>query len=132
MLIVILPMDTVHVAVDLFFAEFDLDKNDKIDYNEFILASHSIATSPASQKLCWIFQMFDVDRSGTIELGEVVQLFATLYDNEGLETGMGVDRAVEIYGVLDVDNNGEVTEPEFIKLCLEDEDLLNVLSRPFE
>ena len=132
MLIVILPMDTVHVAVDLFFDEFDVDKNNKIDYNEFILASHSIATSSARQKLRWIFQMFDVDRSGTIELGEVVQIFATLYNNEGLETGMGVDRAVEIYGILDVDNNGEVTEAEFIKLCLEDEDLLKVLNRQFE
>ena len=79
MLIVILPMDTVHVAVDLFFDEFDVDKNDKIDYNEFILASHSIANSSARQKLSWIFQMFDVDRSGTIELGEVVQIFE--YDN---------------------------------------------------
>ena len=132
MLIVILPMDTVHVAVDLFFDEFDVDKNDKIDYNEFILARHSIANSSARQKLSWIFQMFDVDRSGTIELGEVVQIFATLYNNEGLETGMGVDRAVELYGVLDVDNNGEVTEREFIQLCLEDEDLVKVLNTQLE
>ena len=44
---------------------------------------------------------------------------------------MGVDRAVEIYGILD-DNNGEVTERKFIRLCLEDEDLLKVLSGQLE
>ena len=76
--------------------------------------------------------MFDKDGTGTIELGEIVEIFATLYINEGLDTDMGIDRAVGVYALLDVDNNGEVTEDEFVKHCLGDENLVKVLKTDFE
>ena len=68
-LIVILPMDTVRIVVDLIFDEFDMENNNKIDFNEFIVPSKSIASSSASEKLSWILTMFAGDRSGTVELG---------------------------------------------------------------
>ena len=48
----------------------------------------------------------------------MVLLFATLYQNEGLDRKMAVDRAEKIFSNLDVNNDGDITEEEFVKGCL--------------
>ena len=49
---------------------------------------------------------------------EMVLLFATLYQNEGLDRKMAVDRAEKIFSNLDVNNDGDITEEEFVRGCL--------------
>ena len=131
MFIAVLPMDTVANVVDLIFTEFDLDKDDKIDFKEFILAKHAVRTSSPEQQLRWIFQMLDQDRSGTVELREVVLLFTTFYMNEGLDTEDGIERSIAVYDTLDDDKNGEITQEEFIGNCLAKKDLLHLLQRNY-
>ena len=48
----------------------------------------------------------------------MVLLFATLYQNEGLDRKMAVDRAEKIFSNLDVNNDGDITEVEFVRGCL--------------
>lgn len=95
------------------------DQNGWIDFNEFIIATHCSATSSPSDKLHWVFQMYDKDKSKTIQLGEMVELFGTLYLNEGLEKEAAVERAMAIFSTLDINNDGDVTEEEFVRGCLE-------------
>ena len=70
--------------------------------------------------------MYDKDKSETIQLGEMVELFGTLYLNEGLEMDAAVERAQAIFATLDVNNDGDVTEEEFVRGCLE----VDPVSRP--
>ena len=63
--------------------------------------------------------MYDKDKSKTIQLGEMVELFGTLYLNEGLEKEAAVERAMAIFSTLDINNDGDVTEEEFVRGCLE-------------
>ena len=128
MLMIILPRENGQIVADLIFTAFDKDKNGWIDFNEFIIATHCTATSSPKDKLHWVFQMYDKDKSQTIQLGEMVELFGTLYLNEGLEKDLAVDRAMAIFSTLDVNNDGDVTEDEFVRGCLEDEDLVRALS----
>jgi len=128
MLTFILPRDNGQIVADLIFTAFDKDRNGWIDFNEFIIATHCSATSSPADKLHWVFQMYDKDKSQTIQLGEMVELFGTLYLNEGLEMDAAVERAMAIFATLDVDNDGDVTEDEFVRGCLEDEDLVRALS----
>ena len=116
------------IVADLVFTAFDKDKDGWIDFNEFIIATHCTATSSPKDKLHWVFQMYDTDKSQTIQLGEMVELFGTLYINEGLEKDLAVDRAMAIFSTLDVNNDGDVTEEEFVRGWLDDEDLVNALS----
>ena len=46
---------------------------------------------------------------------------------------LAVDRAQELFSKLDVNNDGDISEEEFIKVCLEDESLFNCLGtkKPF-
>ena len=128
MLMIILPRENGQIVADLIFTAFDKDKNGWIDFNEFIIATHCTATSSPKDKLHWVFQMYDKDKSQTIQLGEMVELFGTLYLNEGLEKDLAVDRAMAIFSTLDINNDGDVTEEEFVRGCLEDEDLVRALS----
>ena len=71
--------------------------------------------------------MYDKDGSGSITMAEMVQVFGTLYQSEGLEHGMAVERAERIFGALDIDNDGDITEEEFVKGCMADEEMVKVL-----
>ena len=59
MLSSILPQDNVRVVTELIFSTFDKDKNNFIDFNEFLIATHCTATSSPEDKLRWVFQLYD-------------------------------------------------------------------------
>ena len=124
----ILPDENGDIVANLIFSSFDKDKNGALDFCEFIIATHCTANSSPEDKLHWVFQMYDKDSSGSITIGEMIQVFATLYENEGLDQNMAVARAEQVFGSLDINNDGDITEEEFVKGCLEDEDMVNLLS----
>ena len=51
--------------------------------------------------------------------------FSTHIDlSKGLEKEAAVERAMKIFATLDIDNDGDVTEEEFVQGCLKDEELV--------
>ena len=128
MLTIILPRDNGKIIADLIFSTFDKDKNGWIDFNEFIIATHCTATSSPEDKLHWVFQMYDTDGSNSIQLSEMMELFGTLYISEGLDEELAVERAQKIFSFLDINNDGDITEDEFVRGCLQDEELVELLS----
>jgi len=128
MLTFILPSENGKIIADLIFGTFDKDKNGWIDFNEFIIATHCTATSSPEDKLHWVFQMYDTDGSNSIQLSEMMEMFGTLYLNEGLDEELAVERAQKIFSFLDINNDGDITEDEFVRGCLQDEELVALLS----
>eukprot|EP00092_Neocalanus_flemingeri_P100774 GFUD01128752.1.p1 GENE.GFUD01128752.1~~GFUD01128752.1.p1 ORF type:complete len:192 (-),score=64.22 GFUD01128752.1:149-682(-) len=128
MMNLILPDENGGIVADLIFSSFDKDNNGSLDFCEFIIATHCTANSSPEDKLHWVFQMYDKDCSGSITIGEMIQVFATLYENEGLDQKMAVERAENIFGSLDANNDGDITEHEFVKGCMEDEEMVLMLS----
>ena len=59
MLSVSLPAENGKIVSDLIFSTFDKDKNNFIDFNEFIIATHCTANSSPEDKLRWVFQLYD-------------------------------------------------------------------------
>ena len=128
MMNLILPDENGDIVANLIFSSFDKDKNGSLDFCEFIIAMHCTANSSPEDKLHWVFQMYDKDSSGSITIGEMVKVFATLYKNEGLDETVAVERAETVFGNLDINNDGDVTEEEFVKGCMEDEEMVKMLS----
>ena len=124
MMNLILPDKNGDVIANLIFSSFDKDKNGSLDFCEFIIATHCTANSSTEDKLHWVFQMYDKDSSGSITIGEMVKVFATLYKNEGLDETVAVERAESVFGNLDINNDGDITEEEFVKGCMEDEEMV--------
>jgi Ca2+-binding EF-hand superfamily protein len=111
----ILPDENGGIVADLIFSSFDNDNNGSLDFCEFIIATHCTANSSPEDKLYWVFRLYDTDSSGSITIGEMIQVFATLYEKESLDQKLAVDRAEQIFGSLDVNNDGDITGEEFVK-----------------
>ena len=124
---IILPDENIDIVANLIFSAFDKDNNGSLDFSEFIIATHCIASSSPEDKLRWVFQVYDTDNSGSITVGEIIQVFSALYANEGLDQKYAVERAETIFGNLDVNHDGDVSEDEFVKVCLEDKEMVNLL-----
>ena len=58
----------------------------------------------------------------------MVEVFGTLYLNEGVDEQLAIDRANKIFSFLDIDNDGDISEQECVKGCLKDEELVMLLS----
>ena len=51
-------------------------------------------------------------------MSEMVVLFGSLYQIEGIDKHIAVDRAETLFGNLDINGDGDITEEEFINSCL--------------
>ena len=112
----VLGPDTEAVAETL-FKIFDEDKNNKMDFGEYMMAMHSTKMETPEDKLTWIFNMYDRNLSGTIETEELSNMFRTLFDMSGLKVS---DVQIEMLTSdmmqqLDLDGNGVLDKTEFLE-----------------
>jgi Ca2+-binding EF-hand superfamily protein len=84
-------------------------------------------------KLQYIYTLFDKDNSKTIELDEMIELLRKLFIITGndMKNDSSKSIALEIFRILDLDQNQSLSKEEFINGCLKNESIRNVLS-PFE
>ena len=109
------------IVVDLIFSALDLPQDGSINVDMLDRLVEPSSGEMLKQRLSWLFRMYDTDASGTITLGEMVEIFSGLYLSEELDLDAAVDRAEVIFAELDEDHDGEITEQEFIEGCLQDE-----------
>ena len=128
MLKLTIPEDKAEIIADLIFTAFDKDRDGTIDFHEFMMATNCSTTTMLEEKLHWVFQMYDKDGSNSIQLGEMVEIFSMIYLIEGIDENLAVERAEQVFHMLDEDNDGDVTEEEFVKGCMEDDDLVKELT----
>ena len=73
-------IDPGKVAVDLVFSALNVPEDGGIEVDSL---AHLVETNNSGemlrQRLRWLFRMYDTDASGTISLGEMVEIFSGLY-----------------------------------------------------
>merc|ERR1712126_183780 len=116
------------------FRTFDSDKNGYIDFREFLLAIDVTSAGSPEEKLNWAFSMYDVDGNGWIDLVEMTRIVRSIYKMMGPNQAL-VDqfetpekRAEDIFRKMDVNSDGRVTRQEFVKSCINDNNLAQLLS----
>jgi Ca2+-binding EF-hand superfamily protein len=116
------------------FRTFDSDKNGFIDFREFLLAIDVTSAGSPEEKLNWAFSMYDVDGNGWIDLVEMTKIVKSIYKMMGPNQAL-VDqfetpekRAEEIFHRMDANSDGRVTRQEFVRSCLNDSKLSELLS----
>merc|ERR1712241_1517012 len=119
---------------DHVFRTFDVDKNGTIDFTEFLLAIDVTSAGSPEEKLNWAFSMYDVDGNGWIDLDEMTRIVKSIYNMMG-PTQVAMDkyespekRADDIFRRIDVNSDGRVTRQEFVKSCIKDNNLAQLLS----
>ena len=114
------------------FRTFDTDQNGCIDFEEFLLAMHITSAGSAEEKFTWAFRMYDVDGNGVIdpdEMWKVVEaIYGMLCDDASKPTRSAKERAMTIFYRMDENKDGHLTEEEFLRGCLEDDELSKLLA----
>ena len=77
--------------------------------------------------------MYDVDGNGWIDLGEMTRIVVSIYrmmDAKDKKTNIESpeDKAIAIFQRMDVNKDGKVTRAEFVRTCLNDQKLLQLLT----
>ncbi|KAL3312673.1 hypothetical protein Ciccas_008732 [Cichlidogyrus casuarinus] len=114
------------------FRTFDQDNSGNIDFTEFLSAISVTQTGTPEEKLELAFQLYDIDRNGTIEETEMTQIIKAIYLMVG-EVDPGPDNSPEertkaIFRKMDVNSDKVLTKEEFIYGCLNDEHLYRLLA----
>ena len=114
------------------FRTFDTDQNGVIDFEEFLLAMYVTSAGTAEEKLTWAFRMYDVDANGVIdpeEMLKVVQAIYSMLRKDATEPiSVADERARKIFRRMDVNRDGQLTEEEFLRGCVEDDELSKLLA----
>ena len=97
--------------------EIDTDKNDSIDFNEFLqLMRKRMRDTDTEEELVEAFKVFDRDGNGLIshaELKMVMKQIGEKYDD---------DQIAEIIKAGDKDNDGFLNYDEFIRMMIDPAD----------
>ncbi|CAF0909997.1 unnamed protein product [Adineta ricciae] len=120
------------IAEDVFQA-FDRNGNNRIDFNEFLIAYALTSIGDPVEKLSYAFSLFDKDHSETIEPNEMIDSLDKLCSLTGRRTSnqSTATLACDIFHTLDIDHNQKLTRDEFINGCLKN-DFIRCMLSPFE
>ncbi|XP_050465734.1 neuronal calcium sensor 2 isoform X1 [Cataglyphis hispanica] len=127
------PSGNAEEFCDHVFRTFDMDKNGYIDFKEFLLAIDVTSSGTPEEKLKWAFRMYDVDGNGVIDMQEMTKIVQAIYDMLGAcssnrPADSAEERAKNIFAKMDENNDGQLTQEEFLKGCLQDEELSKMLA----
>ena len=130
---------------------FDADKNDSIDFKEFICALSVTSRGKMEDKLDWAFQLYDIDGDGRISYEEMLSIVTAIYKMVWFQsiTPDGVltcvvqvgsmvklpededtpeKRVRKIFRMMDKDENGSLDMEEFKEGSKRDETIVSALS----
>ena len=114
------------------FRTFDTDQNGFIDFGEFLVAMYVTSAGSAEEKLTWAFRMYDVDGNGTIDPDEMLKVVRAIYgmgrEDDTEPSSVADDRARKIFRRMDENGDGQITGEEFLRGCLEDDELSKLLA----
>ena len=69
--------------------------------------------------------MFDTEATGYISMADILQVFGSLFINEGIEKNLAVERTIEIFSMFTNDLDSKITKEKFVGICMKDVDFLN-------
>lgn len=127
---------SVKEFADAIFKSFDTDGNGTIDFEEFLVGlslSDATGTDRHSriQKLRWAFNVYDKDRSGTIDKTEMVSIVKAVFRISSIPDVLPNETpesfADKLFNSVDENGDGEITFDEFVKAAEEDDTIVDLL-----
>jgi Ca2+-binding EF-hand superfamily protein len=106
---------------------FKSNKDDnQLDFSEYLIAISVITRGGWKEKLKMSFEIFDLDKNGTIDQNEMKGILEAVYDISGADRqgdNSPTTRVKNIMKQLDINNDGILNIDEFISGCMNDPNL---------
>jgi len=114
------------------FRMYDKNGDGHIDFREFMIVLYVMSNGTPEENLKQIFRIFDINNDGSVskkELGRLVKDLFHLFtkkDNPELEDNETL--ANKAFKEMDIDDDGKVTQDEFVRACLSQETISKMLA----
>ena len=100
-------------------------------FREFVVGLSVTSAGTREEQLRWSFRLYDLSKDGVIKVEEMVKVVASIFsvfgDFESRGEMSAEDTAIDIFSKMDVDKDGNVSEAEFIKCCLKESTIVDIL-----
>ena len=99
---------------------------ESLEFQSILIKCHQVNSQSSS--------MYDVDGNGWIDLPEMTKIVRSIYRMTGPKCGGSESyetpevRAASIFKRMDVNSDGKVTRQEFVTTCLDDQQLIGLLT----
>ena len=113
------------------FRIYDANNDGYIDFSEFMLIFFIMSEGAPEEVLTKIFRVFDVNSDGTITQKEMTKLIKDMYGLLKSEDPNLAARdfvAKSAFAEMDKDQDGKVTNAEFVAACLGQEEFSKMLA----
>ncbi|XP_029904290.1 guanylyl cyclase-activating protein 2-like [Myripristis murdjan] len=101
------------------FRSFDVNKDGKIDFMEYVAAVHLVLRGKLVDKLKWSFKVFDSDGNGCLDRREVRLIVKIIYKlkkhNNPFVSENTQDICDRIFALVDKNKDGQISLEEFIE-----------------
>ena len=114
------------------FRMYDINKDGKIDFKEFMVVLTVISKGTPHENLEQIFRIFDINNDGSLskkELTRIVKDLFSLLSKEDNPT-MATDKCLAelAFKEMDTDGDSKVTKEEFVRACQANERISSMLA----
>ncbi|KAK2867097.1 hypothetical protein QQF64_022766 [Cirrhinus molitorella] len=114
--------------METLFKSFDTNRDDVIDFMEFVAAVHLVLRGKLEDRLKWSFKVYDRDDNGKLdrqEVKRVIKIICQLKKNRINMTPSDIcDR---IFELLDENNDGQISLSEFMEGAQRDAWIMDLL-----
>ncbi|XP_031655376.1 recoverin [Oncorhynchus kisutch] len=106
-----------------------------LDFKEYIMALHLTSSGRTIQKLEWAFNLYDVDRNGSITKKEIQEIVESIFNMISKEDQKNLPddentpekRADKIWDSFGKKENDKLTEEEFIQGVMDNRNILRLV-----
>lgn len=132
----IFPQGNPEPLADHVFRVLDKNKDDKLDFREFMCRFNIAKRGTAEEKLAFAFSIYDLNDDGYMTKNELLEITKAIYNTvETFTTPETFPNEESIAGMIfeEMDKNmdGFVTKEEFVSTALKNSPMKNFLDGPF-
>ncbi|XP_046888523.1 recoverin b [Hypomesus transpacificus] len=117
------------------FRSFDSDSDGTLDFKEYIVALHLTSSGKTIQKLEWAFNLYDVDRNGSVTKNEIHEIVESIFNMISKEDQKNLPedentpekRTDKIWDFFGKKENDKITEGEFIQGVMANKNILRLI-----
>ncbi|XP_067271041.1 A-type potassium channel modulatory protein KCNIP2 [Pseudorasbora parva] len=112
------------------FEAFDRRKNGAVSFEDFVVGLSIILRGTITDRLCWAFSLYDLNKDGCITKEEMNDIMKSIYDMMGkythpyMKDSASREHVESFFQKMDRNNDGVVTMEEFLESCQTDEAIM--------
>jgi Ca2+-binding EF-hand superfamily protein len=110
------------------FRSMDCDRNGYVDFPEYMISMSVMSDGTLEEKLNLAFAMYDKDANQHLEPEELKSAVEAVYEMLNKKKTDADTQATSMFEKMEKDNDGSISKDEFIKTCLQDAQLMKILS----